>query len=167
MIAKVIASHYLKKYKLLGFTRGICSYKTLAKVLGSKDLQYDRKQMVRGGRLREAKHVHVGPSTDDRDVHSSMDDHDVGPSTDDRDVGPSTDDRYVHSSMDDHDVGPSTDDRDVGPSTDDRDVGPSTDDQKDHVVTGDWVAVLYGLQWFPGYIFIWHYISICIFFKRE
>src|SRR6218665_3574242 len=51
--------HYLKKYacKLLGFARGLCSCKTLAKELGSQELQYDRKQMVRGGRLKEAKHV--------------------------------------------------------------------------------------------------------------
>src|SRR6218665_3573857 len=69
MIAKVIASHYLKKYKLLGFAKGICDYKTLAKVLGSKELQYDRKQMVRGGRLREAKHVQ---SFLEEDLNSQM-----------------------------------------------------------------------------------------------
>jgi len=56
-VASIAASALFRKYNLIGSDQGIFGYKMFSQVVGSHHFQHTRKQMVRGGRIKEAKQV--------------------------------------------------------------------------------------------------------------
>jgi len=57
IVASVAASALLRKYNMIGSAQSIFGYKMFSQVVGSHHFQRTRKQMVRGGRIKEAKQV--------------------------------------------------------------------------------------------------------------
>jgi len=57
IVASVAASGLFRKYNLIGSAQGIFGYKMFSQVVGSHHFQRTRKQMVRAGRIKEAKRV--------------------------------------------------------------------------------------------------------------